>query len=135
MRLPLATLALIALATAAHPLTPAEITLTGGRVQPIPGTGISLILTEVTDHRCPPGVTCVWEGLIRAEITVMPPLPGPQQITLCNLCEGASRSATTAGLTLTLVSLAPSTEDLAKLGRAPRLPDYELTVYVNPVTP
>lgn len=109
MRLPLATLALIALTGAAPAQPLPDITLTGGEAQPIPGTAISLVLTDVTDHRCPPGVACVWEGLIRAELTLLSPSPGPQQITLCNLCDGASRSTTAAGLTFTLVGLAPST--------------------------
>ena len=58
-----------------------------------------------------------------------------QQIVLCNLCEDGTRSATAAGLTLTLVSFAPSTEELALLGRDPVLADYALTVSYEPAQP
>lgn len=135
MRLALATLALIGLASAAHPLTTKlypEITLKGGEGQVIPDTGVTLLLTGITDQRCPPGVDCFWEGMIRAEITVMTAKQDLTQIVLCNQCEDGEGLATVAGLTIGLVGLAPSTEELAKLGRAPLLTDYVLTVNYGP---
>ncbi|MBL9046048.1 MAG: hypothetical protein JNK34_01875 [Tabrizicola sp.] len=135
MRLPLAALALIALATAAYPLTPQlfpEITLTGGKAQLIPETDVTLLLTKVDDGRCPAGVECVWEGMIRAEITVTGPDGAAQEIVLCNQCDDATGLASAAGLTFGLVGLAPSTDELAKLGRAPELADYDLTVNFAP---
>ncbi len=131
MRLALATLALIGLASAAQPLTPKlypEITLRGGEAQAIPETGVTLLLTRIDDQRCPPDVDCFWEGMIRAEISVLAGMEEPAQIVLCNLCEDGEGMATVAGLSVGLVSLAPSTDVLAKLGRAPVLADYELTV-------
>jgi hypothetical protein len=47
---------------------------------------------------------------------------------LCNLCDDGQGLVTVAGLTIGLVGLAPSTDELAKLGRAPLLTDYALTV-------
>lgn len=135
MRLPLAALAVIALATAAHPLTPQllpELTLTGGAAQVIPDTGVTLLLTRVDDARCPPGADCYWEGMIRAEISVLAPKAERRTIVLCNLCDDATGLATVAGVTIGLVGLAPSQEDLARLGRAPLLTDYELTVNYAP---
>jgi hypothetical protein len=85
------------------------------------------LLTGITDQHCPPDVDCFWEGLIRAEIRVTDGA-ATQQIALCNQCEDATRSTSVAGLTLKLVSLAPSTEELADLGRDPTLADYALTV-------
>jgi hypothetical protein len=135
MRLALATLALIGLATAAQPLTPQlhpEITLKGGEAQEIPDTGVTLLLTRIDDARCPPEVECYWEGMIRAEISVMTTTPEPVQIVLCNLCDDGEGLVTVAGLTLGLVGLAPPTEELAILGRAPVLTDYALTVNYVP---
>lgn len=135
MRLPLATLALIFLATAAQPLTPEllpEITLQGGQGQVVPGTDVTLLLTGVDDSRCPPELDCYWEGTIRAEITVMTAKPELVQIVLCNLCDDGESLVTVAGLTFGLVRLAPSTEELAKLDRAPRLTDYALTLNYAP---
>jgi hypothetical protein len=135
MRLPLATFALIFLATAAQPLTPRllpEITLQGGEGQMVPDTGITLLLTKVDDSRCPPNVDCYWEGMIRAEITVMTATSEVQQIVLCNLCDDGAGLVTVAGLTFGLVGLAPSTEELAKLGRSPLLTDYALTLNYAP---
>jgi hypothetical protein len=137
MRLALATLALIGLASAAQPLTPKlypEVTLRAGEEQAIPDTGVTLLLTGITDQRCPPDVDCYWEGMIRAEITVLGPRDDQQQIVLCNLCEDGTGLATAAGLTIGLVSLAPSTEELAKYARPPILSDYELTVNYAPAT-
>ena len=131
MRIALATLALIGLASAAQPLTPKlypEITLRGGEAQAIPETGVTLLLTRIDDQRCPPDVDCFWEGMIRAEISVLAGMEEPAQIVLCNLCEDGEDMATVAGLSVGLVSLAPSMDVLAKLGRAPVLADYELTV-------
>ena len=138
MRLPLAALALLALASAAHPLTTRlfpEITMTGGEAHVIPETGITLVLTKVEDGRCPARTLCVWEGLIRAEITVTGPDSAPQQIVLCNQCDDATGLASAAGLTFGLIALAPSTEELSGLGRAPVLGDYRLTVTHDPLSP
>jgi hypothetical protein len=135
MRLALATLALIGLATAALPLTTQllpKITLHGGEGQLIPDSGVTLLLTKIDDARCPPDVECYWEGMIRAEITVMTARSEAVQIVLCNLCDDGQGLVTVAGLTLGLVGLAPSTADLAKLGRAPLLTDYALTVNYTP---
>ena len=135
MRLPLATLALIGFASAVHPLTPEllpEITLKGGEAQVIPDTGETLLLTRVEDGRCPADVDCVWEGMIRVEITVMTAAPDLTQSVLCNACDDASGLATAAGLTIGLVSLSPSMVDLAKPGRAPLVTDYELTMNYSP---
>lgn len=132
MRLALATLALIGLASAAQPLTPKlypEITLKGGEATAIPDTDVTLLLTKVDDQRCPAGVDCVWEGMIRAEITVG---PGQTRIVLCNQCADGEGLARVAGLSLGLVGLAPSREELAKLGREAVLTDYALTVNYAP---
>lgn len=139
MRLALATpglaiLALIGLTFAARPLTPElfpEITLQGGVAQVLPETGTTLILTRVEDSRCPAGVDCVWEGMIRVELTVKS-AASEEQIILCNQCDDASGLATAAGQTFGLIGLAPSTEDLARLGRAPELADYAVTVNYGP---
>lgn len=135
MRLPLAALALIGLATAAQPLTPMlypEITLRGGAAQAIPDTGVILLLTGITDQRCPAGVDCFWEGMIRAEITVTTGAQDITRIVLCNLCDDGTSVVTVQGLAIGLIGLAPSTEELAKLGRAPVLADYALTVNYTP---
>jgi hypothetical protein len=135
MRLVLATLALIGLASAAQPETsddPPELTLKGGEAQMVPGTGVTLLLIKVDDSRCPGDVDCVWEGMIRAEITVMTPTADLTAITLCNACDEASGLATVAGMTFGLVRLLPPMADLAKLGRPPRVTDYELTVNYGP---
>jgi hypothetical protein len=134
MRLPLAAVALIGFATAAQPLTTKlypELTLRGGEEQVVPDTGVTLLLTGVIDQRCPPDVDCFWEGMIRAEITVTQKQE-VIEIVLCNLCDDGESLATVAGLTIGLVGLAPSTEELAKLGREPVLTDYELTVNFGP---
>ena len=114
---------------------PPRLTLRGGEGTPIPNTGLALLLTGITDQRCPPQVDCFWEGMIRAEITVLGPKPNLQQIVLCNLCDDGSRSATVGGVNLPLVSLIPSTEDLTKLGRAALLTYYTLVVAVEPAKP
>jgi hypothetical protein len=135
MRLPLAALAVIGFTSAVYPLTPEllpEITLKGGEALVIPETGVTLLLTRIDDSRCPADVDCVWEGMIRAEITVMTTAPDLTQIVLCNACDDASGLATVAGLTFGLVSLAPSMVDLAKLGRPPLVTDYALTVNYGP---
>ena len=104
------------------------VTLTGDKAQVLAETGVTLLLTGITDQRCPPQVDCFWEGMIRAEITVFGPQDLQQQIILCNLCDDGQRSAIAAGQELTLIGLAPSTEELAKLARKPVLTDYQLTV-------
>ncbi len=130
MRLAFATLAFVGLATASCALTPKiypQMVLIGGEPAAVPNTDITLLLTEVEDRRCPAGVDCVWAGMIRVHLTVSTPRSN-QEIVLCNQCEDARDLATAAGRTFGLVALAPSTEDLARLGRAPVLADYALTV-------
>lgn len=134
MRLALATLALIGLATASCALTPQvfpQLTVAGEEPTAVPGTEITLLLTEVEDQRCPAGVDCVWAGMIRVGLTVSTPT-AKQEIVLCNQCDDATDLATAAGQTFGLIGLAPSTEDVAKLGRAPQLADYVLTVNYGP---
>lgn len=129
----LALLACIATPALPHSEEPLpRIVLKGGEGQVVPDSGVTLLLTGITDQRCPPDVDCFWEGMIRAEIAVMPPKGEWTQIVLCNLCDDGERSATVDGLTLTLMGLAPSMEELAKLARPPLLTDYELTLaYLN----
>lgn len=134
MRLALAALALIGFATASCALTPQlfpELTLVGGEPTAVPETDITLTLTQVEDQRCPAGVDCVWAGMIRVHLTVSTPT-AKQEITLCNQCNDATDLATAAGQTFGLISLQPSTEELATLGRAPVLSDYEVTVNYGP---
>ncbi|MBN8631746.1 MAG: hypothetical protein J0L76_12905 [Rhodobacterales bacterium] len=137
MRLLPTALTLIALATSAladstEPLP--QITLTGGEGVVVPGTRFTLLLTEVTDQRCPANVDCYWEGMQRAKITVMTPKPELLQVVLCNLCDDGTSSAEVPGLKLFLGGLVPSTEELAKLGREPLLTDYKLIVTYLPVS-
>lgn len=134
MRLALATLALIALTTASCALTTQvfpQMTLKGGEPTAVPDTDITLTLTEVEDQRCPAGVDCVWAGMIRVHLTVSTPT-SKQEIVLCNQCDDARDLADAAGITFGLIGLAPSTADLAKLGREPKLGDYQVTVNYNP---
>jgi hypothetical protein len=134
MRLALATLALISFATASCALTPQvfpQMTVKGGEATQVPDTDITLLLTEVEDQRCPAGVDCVWAGMIRVALTVSTPT-SKQEIILCNQCDTASDLASAAGQTFGLVGLAPSTEELAMLGRPPELTDYKLTVTYAP---
>ena len=95
------------------------------------GDDITLILTEVEDQRCPAEVDCVWAGMIRVHLTVSTPT-AKQVIVLCNQCDDATDLATAAGQTFGLIGLAPSTEELAKLGRVPELGDYVVTVNYGP---
>ena len=134
MRLAFATLAFIGLATAACALTPQlfpQLIVPGGAPVAVPDTDITLTLTEVEDQRCPAGVDCVWAGMIRVELTVSTP-HSKQEIVLCNQCEGATDLATAAGVRFGLVGIEPTTEELAKLGRAPVLGDYVVTVNYGP---
>jgi hypothetical protein len=139
MRLALATpalaaLALVGLASAAFPLTPQlypQMTLKGGEAQLVLGTDITLLVTQVDDARCPPDVDCYWEGMIRVELTVSTPT-SQEEIVLCNQCDDGGYTAEAAGRRFGLVALAPSTEELAKLGRAPVLGDYLVTVNYDP---
>lgn len=130
MRLALAALAVVGLASAAFSLTPKifpEITLTGGEAQAVPDTDITLLVTKVDDARCPPDVDCYWEGMIRVELTVSTET-SKQEVVLCNQCDDGAYTAEAAGRKFGLVGLAPSTDELAKLGRAPELADYLVTV-------
>jgi hypothetical protein len=130
MRLALATLALVGFSTASCALTPQvfpQFSVPGGEPTKVPDTDITLLLTEVEDQRCPAGVDCVWAGLIRVHLTVSTPT-SKQVIVLCNQCDDARDLATAAGRTFGLVGLAPSTEELAKLGREAVLADYVVTV-------
>lgn len=139
MRLALATLAFVGLAsvglaTVSAALTPQvfpQLVVPGGEAVRAPETDVTLTLTEVEDRRCPAGVDCVWAGMIRVHLTVSTPT-SRQVIVLCNQCEGATDLATAAGQTFGLIGLAPSTEDLARLGRAPELADYAVTVNYGP---
>ncbi|MFN4193566.1 MAG: hypothetical protein ACK4FR_11535 [Tabrizicola sp.] len=134
MRLALASLAFAGLATASCALTPEifpQLTLPGGEPTRVPGTDITLTLTEVEDQRCPAGVDCFWEGIIRVRLSVMQD-GAIQEITLCNRCADNADLATAAGQTFGLIGLAPSTDQLAKLGRAPELTDYTATVNYGP---
>ncbi len=95
--------------------------------------GAILTLTEVQDQRCPPDVDCYWEGLIRLTLTLAAADGPVETIILCNLCEGATREATVAGLTLSMTGLEPSTADLAVLRRPTKLTDYTAVVTTSVV--
>lgn len=109
-----------------------EVTLQGGVAATVPDTGATLLLTDITDQRCPSNVECFWEGMIRAEVTVTSSAGAATDIVLCNLCDDGTRTATVAGLDLTLVALSPKKDDIGALGRDPLLADYALTVGYGP---
>ena len=111
-----------------------EVTLQGGLTTAVPDTGATLLLSDITDQRCPSNVECFWEGMIRAEITVTPATGAATDIVLFNLCEDGSRSVTVAGLDLMLVALSPTKDDVGALGRDPLLADYALTVAYGPAS-
>ena len=119
-------LILLTVPSAADPLR-----LPGGTSVALPGTDLTVSLTDVTDARCPRDVDCIWEGTIRLELTVRGADTPPQTLVICNICEGATRSAAVVGLTLTLAGLEPSTADLAALNRPARLADYTAPVTVT----
>lgn len=127
--------ALIALASSAAALTPrlfSEFTVQGGAAATVPDTAVTVHLTQVEDQRCPAGADCYWAGMIRVELTVTTPT-SREEITLCNQCDGARDLATAAGMTFGLIGLAPTTEELAALGRPAQLSDYTLTLNYAPV--
>jgi len=122
--------ALLCLALLTVPATANPLRLPGGTAVALPGTDLTMTLTDVTETRCPPDLRCIWEGPIRLELTVGGPDTPPQTLVICNICKVATESATVAGLTLVLIGLAPSTADLAALNRPARLADYTALVTV-----
>jgi hypothetical protein len=126
--LSLCALALCALSAQADQI----IDLPGGVPTPIPGTALTVVLSDVTDQRCPSDVDCVWEGMIRAEITVLTGASGTTIFTLCNACETGSSSQTVAGKSFTLGTLSPGRDVLDPLSRLIVLEDYTLQVTVSP---
>ena len=91
-------------------------------------SGLTVVLIDITDQRCPAGVECYWEGMIRVELRVETPGAPAQTVVLCNLCDDATRDAKVGEVTLTLMGLAPTTEALAGLGRAATLSDYTVSL-------
>jgi hypothetical protein len=126
MRLILALLAL--LPTIAHAT---EIAVSAETPRRVPGTDITLTLTDVTDQRCPANVACMWEGMIRVELSVTSGTDAPKTIVLCNMCDGATRDAGVPGHTVSLVRLDPPVEFFVPLNRNPMLRDYTVTVDVT----
>ena len=120
----------------------ATLSLPGGQDESVPaggvvgvdGPGLRLMLTEVTDQRCPSQYDCYWEGLIRAVILVTSDAHGAQYVVLCNLCDDGGREAVVAGYRLTLDRLEPEhavIEQLdSQLGRAVLLADYTVVVTI-----
>jgi hypothetical protein len=125
--------ALLCLATPA--LADQTIDLPGGVPIPIPGTELTVVLSAVTDERCPSYETCVWEGIIKAEITVLTGTRAPTTLILCNACDEARIPQTVAGLTFTRGTLSPGRDVLDPLSRLIVLEDYTLQVTVSPEAP
>lgn len=125
-------LALLGGAVRAESISPTEVVLRGGVTVELPVTDLSATLRLVTDQRCPVDVACYWEGMRRIEVDVVQGRSAPVRIVLCNLCQGATDSATIDGVTLTFTQLEPSTEDLRALGRQPELADYSALISVSP---
>ena len=130
MRLALISALLMALTVPA--LADQTVDLPGGVPTPIPGTALTLVVSDITDQRCPAGVACVWEGMIRAEITVLTGTRTATTFVLCNACDGHDRSAMIAGTTFTLSALSPSTDVIAVLSRTADLEIYTLRLTVSP---
>lgn len=99
----------------------------GGQGLVLPGTDTMVTVTDVQDQRCPSGVDCYWEGMIRVELTTA---DGAVTV-LCNLCEGAGRSGHVAGRVVSLTGLEPGREVLDPLGRPIVLADYAVVLAVE----
>ncbi len=115
--------ALAEVAPVALPVAP-PVALTGGTAAALVGTDLRLVLTGVTDRRCPSDLTCVWEGTKRLVIRINPGGPAEQTIVLCNACDGGGRRATVAGYQFDFVGLEPGVRVIEGLGRAARVEDY-----------
>ena len=126
MRLLPAALALAALPLAADGSTEdgRVLLLPGDRWVADPATGASFRLSGITDQRCPADVACVWEGMIRLEIEVVPAPDDSRRIVLCNACADGAPTARLPGMVLRLEGLEPSTAALARKARLPVLQDY-----------
>jgi hypothetical protein len=116
----------------ASPALTETLRLTGGTPTAVAGTDITLTLTEVQDQRCPADVDCYWEGMIRLTLSVASASGPAETIVLCNLCDGATGTATVAGLTLAFETLTPTTAELARKARLPVLADYTAILTVTP---
>jgi hypothetical protein len=116
---------------AASALADQTIDLPGGVPTPIPGTALTVVLSDVTDQRCPADVDCVWEGMIRAEITVLTGAGATRTFTLCNACDTAGVPQVIAGKTFALGELRPNREFFRPLSRNAILSDYTLEVIVS----
>jgi hypothetical protein len=122
--------ALLCLATPA--LADQIIDLQGGVPTPIPGTDLTVMFSAITDNRCPSNTTCAWEGMIKAEITVLTGTRTPTTLILCNACDEAGIPQTVAGKTFTLGKLSPTPEFLSLVSRTIDLELYTLQVTVSP---
>jgi hypothetical protein len=123
--------ALLLMITPALAQTP-PLALVGTTPTSVPGTDVTLQLTNITDQRCPANVTCVWQGMIRLELAVTAGSNAPEPVILCNACEGASPDAVVkGGYILHLREVFPSTTDLALLGRPTEIADYTITLDVG----
>jgi hypothetical protein len=122
--------ALLCLATPA--LANQVINLRGGVPTPIPGTELVVMLSAITDRRCPAELTCEWGNMITAEITVLTGTPAPTTLILCNACEAADIPQTVAGKTFTMGELFPDYAVFARLSRNALLQEYTLQVTISP---
>jgi hypothetical protein len=124
-------LSVLALILSVQTAAATEVTVPGGGSVAVPGTGLTVGLTAVTDQRCPSAADCYWEGLIRVELAVTDGDGAAEAVVLCNRCEGAVREARVAGHQVTLVRLEPGREVLDPLGREVVLGDYRVVLEVT----
>ena len=108
------------------------IDVRGDQTVQVLDTGVMVRFTGITDQRCPSNVDCFWEGMMRVELTIARGGAAAKPVIVCNLCEGGTRDVVAGGQRFSLRGLAPPTEVLDALGRAPELTDYTVTLAIAP---
>ncbi len=111
---------------------PALLVIEADSVVQLPGSNATIRLTGVQDVRCPSDVDCYWEGLIKITLTLTDAEGTLHDITLCNMCDEATREALALGLRITFTRLEPGRNVLDDLNRPVQLSDYTVFVTVAP---
>jgi hypothetical protein len=109
----------------------AQVSVPGNQIIVLPGTDLTISLTQVQDQRCRADVQCVWEGLVRVELLLTGPRGCKETIVLCNRCEDGGRSASGMGHDFAYVGLSPGRDTIDKLGRDSTLTDYSFVLALD----
>ena len=109
-----------------------NIVIKGGESVVLRGTALTVAFTEVLqDSRCPPDVSCVWEGVMTVALRITAGKGRPRDFTITNVSGRDARIILPRGQVMTLTRVVSNPPSLRAAKSSADLPRYSVLLAIK----